>query len=529
MNSTRLAFAIIASLTSFLSSPETSAATDELHLYSKCYSDLTGTHLPSNDSHLSAVRNGTQSAIDACLEILDLASLQSDGLTKAESQNLPTRDQTIALNVLSHFHDFHRGWFSSVNFQNALQLNDPDAMEDIYDLYQAADYISYALFQPNEDYRNILSGTQTFRTIREYDSEDGVITSSPAENFVHDQGYLIANDIKGNMAYQSLPKWTPLMLERGTLHGFRKHTNSELNQKIYVNHSRNATGEVVTAVNYLKGKGGGLIGSPSYFMGTSGLGRTGNNIWEYQNGTSVIARRWAKSIFSDLFCRELPVADYQDIQKYIRPNSDLPFRSNPSCAQCHTSMDGMAAVSRNLSPKPAVRTAIPPDQTLNFVNSVHLHEFPVSPIPNAPRKSDGSIIYYQTDPNAALPSESDYFSIPSSGDSHFHEREPSGRFVYRSASGVLMDRSINSLEALGHLISQMDDFYSCTAQRYWNFFTGDSINYSSTITNEDPARTTLRDQIKSWGADLKKNQNLKQLIEEILRSSVYQEKSLERP
>jgi hypothetical protein len=76
-------------------------------LFIRCFSHLTQTRPTDTFSMnlLTEIRAGTKSAVNACMEVLDGAALDSDTgmIMDAEGQ--------VGKNVLRIFYDFHRSWF----------------------------------------------------------------------------------------------------------------------------------------------------------------------------------------------------------------------------------------------------------------------------------------------------------------------------------------------------------------------------------------------------------------------------------
>lgn len=497
--------------------------TDELLVFTKCYSDLTGTRVSSDHPYVSQVASGELKADEACMNLFSMAELTSSGLTVAEQNSYSSTDQEIARSILQNFYRNHRTWFPSDDIQAGISQSFVGAEEDIYDRYQAANQVSYLLFS-DQNYQNLLRGTQTVKSIREVASPaTGVITGTASTSFVHDQGVLLVDP---SLSYVDLPKFSPLLIQEGELRGFKPLTSAEQSQFIWIPTSIGNSVQSVVRTNYLKGYGGGALGSASYFLLNSGLGRAANGAWYYANGTSRIARRWSNSILKDFMCRDLPVVQYSDVAQYTRPESSLPYRQGPSCVQCHATMDSMGAIARNLSPKPSTFVYVAPPNDLLYRSSVHVTQMPTSPIPGSALKPDGNPAYYQTDPSAYLTAEDDYFAVESDG--QFYRRPPNGRLIMRDWSGNLTDKEIVGLEELGQELTQIDDYYMCAAQRYYQFFTGDTEpNFTSSASSDEEVESS-RQAIIEWGRQLRSGQSLKALIRSIFQSDIYRRKALEK-
>lgn len=242
-----------------------------------------------------------------------------------------------------------------------------------------------------------------------------------------------------------------------------------------------------------KSDGGGVMGTPAYLL--SNYGRRDR---ETMNGGAVMPRRLARAIYKDVLCRDVPVIRMSDATGFVQTNptsSTPPFRTGAACMQCHASMDPMAATARNFYFTDDNHN---PDTT----NAKHLYKFPVT-----------------------SPAETGIVDA----DPIFHTRPSNGRLFYRSYDGTLIDRAVTSIADLGQKISEGNDFYACTAARYYKFFTGINVNLQDAGDSTLPALTAgdvyYRNQVIQLGQSLKTSQNLKTLIQEIMSLDVYKRAS----
>ena len=96
---------------------------------------------------------------------------------------------------------------------------------------------------------------------------------------------------------------------------------------------------------------------------------------------------------------------------------------------------------------------------------------------------------------------------------------------FRTYKGELIDRSVNSIENLGTVISEQDDYYSCFAKRYYSYFLGIEVELG------DPGNILYpqlngpdqyhRSKVIDLGLRLKNHKSLRQLILDIIASADY--------
>jgi len=238
--------------------------------------------------------------------------------------------------------------------------------------------------------------------------------------------------------------------------------------------------------------GGGLLGDPIFL-----LLNAGREVVHISDGALHMYRRWAKVILTDLLCRDLPAVRNGDGQPFVQINSSIPFRSAESCMQCHSSMDRMAAVARNLL---FVRSAIP-----------------------GPGNNHSSLAFARM-PASLPPTGQDPIS-PETSDQYFQKRPPTGELYFRSYNGELIRMNINDLSGLGDALSQQKDFYACTAKKYYRYFTGIDATLADLGDSLVPPLTNFeilhRNQVIELGMSLMQHQSTSKLIAEIMKTVTY--------
>jgi hypothetical protein len=184
-----------------------------------------------------------------------------------------------------------------------------------------------------------------------------------------------------------------------------------------------------------------------------------------------------------------------DVGNEVYPNSKIPFRKDKSCMRCHISIDPMANSIRHVyevrsSPKYGIFVASP--RILAEVSPSHKpsHEMVDS-------------------------------------DTHFYKRPTEGKLFFRTYDGKLINQAVSSVQELGTALASTDDFYICTAKKYFEFFTGVSVpidDYANeSYQTDDTQLLAYREFVIKLGLDLKKSQSLQKMIGKIFESPIYQD------
>ncbi|MCB0342672.1 MAG: hypothetical protein H6626_06105 [Pseudobdellovibrionaceae bacterium] len=440
----------------------------EVELYQRCTSQITQARQPLSQDLRVKLARGEVDPITECLKILDRAAFVGENNTQIVDVN-----DDLAKKVLRTFHSFHFTWFRVKTMPSAGNTGLLHGTEDIYDISTPALYYTRALFHPKMQVADIVKGKQNYRFIR---SNQNPVRSARSQ--MTKDKYIYVND-------------PPPFAAIGDLLGARNPGVMAYNYE-YLNLSNAmVTGQV--EVN--KSVGGGLLTNPVYlranFQEVQGF---------FSNGAERMPRKWAKSVFSDLLCRELPVIRRGDVSpEFYNGDVNDPsvpgFRTARSCAQCHASMDRMSAVIRNFK-----------------YNSIGLG--------NADYLRGAHFMEYVEPTEAA---ETENWRVKP--EAKFWKRPGSGNFFYRTSSGQLINQYVNGPEELGQTLADLDDFYLCTAKRYYSYFTGIDVEVAD---HGDPDRVplTAKDQeilgrVKKLATELKTHQRLRNLVESILRDPNY--------
>jgi hypothetical protein len=254
--------------------------------------------------------------------------------------------------------------------------------------------------------------------------------------------------------------------------------------------------------------GGGIVSSLAYL--SLNLGR---NLSQKMDGGLYAARRWSKTLFNDVLCRQAPTLRLADVTALDlvmptnAPNagSAPPFRSGQTCMSCHGSLDPMAYAVRNFSYSGGSTTD----------NSVHMLLNSVgSGLPALPT------VY----------SDKDGFPFVNS-DLNFYQRSPTGMLRYRSYDGTLVDVPVTGAAGLGAQIANTNDLYACAASRYFRFFTGINVNLQdpggdNSVTLGVGDQYYLNKVTQTYAPAFKQSQSLQSLIRAIISDPIYQKASM---
>lgn len=470
---------------------EGGSAADNLNptaLLSRCYSNITNQHLPFNHPLRAQVKNGL-SPIDACLTIFDKATLNASG---ANIGRTVAPIDAEAQSVLQTFNDLHRTWFSNDKIGGI--LFDPEFLPNatlMHDLGEPGLHFTRALFTPSVPASEVVTGDSVIEALRSNGPQRNESLSIPFHG---------ATAPYTTPAAFNILAITPIAMElvqTGQLQGVRqvKLNPNKINAKGFYGYLNPYLNQPIYTQRSL---GGGILGTPSYLL--MNMGPVNGS-----DGGVTMPRRWAKTVLKDLLCRDIPVIRLSDAAPFVEPKpvAGTPsFRTGQSCMSCHASIDPASGVIRNLT-----QVLIPYDETNSAtsvqINSPQIHQYPVT--------QPASLALTNSDP-------------------YFPQRPPTGSFYFRNYAGNLVNEPVMGIAGLGKVLSEQEDLYICAASRYFQYFTGIRVSM------QDPGDPTsipmtgdqqsYYNQVVQWGIELKKTQNLRGLIKNILQSNVYQKVGL---
>lgn len=419
----------------------------------RCYAQLTQTRLSLTSPLIAQVKNNTKDPITACLEVLDSARFVAPAFTQINAAAPAAKD------VLQAFHHLHASWFENKQFILINEQGKTEHTRAALDVTAPAAFFTKALFDPNLKFSSAVLTNSNFSPVRSI--------ASPTQTQIPP------------ITYNTYPTGF-IFAPVGDLLGVS---------------NRVGITQPGTTANVSLSFGAGMLGTQSYLMSTVNE-RSGFS----SNGSVNMPRKWAKSVFHDLLCRNLPAARQSDGAPFVDLASDAPFRRSTSCVHCHASMDRMSAVMRN------------------FV----YHD-------SGAGNYAGNIFTVKNATQTA--STGNWLSI---GNSAFSRMTPAtGVLFYRNYQGRLIDQNVSNLADLGLKISESDDFYICAAKRYYEYFMGVNADIGDLGDPSRPVSLSAAEQkhreiVINLGLSLKTHQSVRTTIESILRMPAYKKSDFNR-
>jgi hypothetical protein len=441
-----------------------SSPADELSpiaLFNRCYGTIVRERLPKSHRFYHDVKSGDMDPVDACMQVLEDSQF---------SEQSP--DPTEKVKVIQTFSDFHRRWFQTDNYTSVLPVGEVYGAVTrlLHDPGEPAHYVTRAVFG-GQDYSSIVTEASGLVALRQPGDLEAVHPGAGGMG-----GFMYNNGTNPEVPY------APPLQGTGDVVGIVRtvdkpeYAGAVLNPVI---HNDITFGNVVPYPKPLPlfaHFGGGVIGSQSYLMLNFG------RVFEDNDGGMRVPRRWAKAVVQDLLCRDVPAIRLEDAEPLVDANSQLPFRKQASCMQCHGALDPLADTARNLRYVGTVADFI------KYSVSIQMGAYDVT------------------------------------GQS-YATSEPTGKLVYRSYTGDLVSLDVKGLGGVGQAISQSDDFYVCAASRYFELFTGLRVNLQDlgdkSSQKLDAANLAYRKRVIGLGLELKKHNSVLKLIREILKTDFY--------
>lgn len=494
-------------------------------LVSRCYSHLTGERLPLNSPYRKTPPTTEEQAFKVCDDIIDSAILETQtGYVKQHSTN------TMGLKVLRNLYDFHRSWFGTDMF-SGMQGSNPEHIlgtTDNFDSTEAALFLTRATFagpdNPHARYSSILQGQIGAHALREIDPEVNNRRSFPGNllpsRFRADREAIPAMLLvkKPNVTFRRSDINTTTTMnvsdpvQVGELVGIKDDKRililpnynpfTERHNPVFslgALNSQSAVADVnyVTGFNLYENQGGGILGLNSFIYLHWGL-----DPGVLQSGSLKMGRRWTEKIFNSLMCRQLPVLRVSDISMYKSSGDATDFRKSDSCLSCHSTMDQMAAVGRNILISGS-------DSDYSFATPAKF-----------------SHVIGRLKPGPSLGNVWPDRDVP-----NYHLTQPSGRVHYRTSDGTLVDRQVASFENVGAVLKESPDFYNCAAARYFELFTGIKMHlydrgdpaHLSRVSTESALTKEVRAYLTSVTTDFRQHQNVRTVLKQLIRSKYYKD------
>lgn len=477
-------------------------------LFSRCYSQLTGKPVPLNHAVMNQIKAGAKSALTACSELLDKATLGGDGY-------LTNRYDSEARAVLSNLNKFHRSWFSANTVEQIQDFNNEISIgtSDVFDATEPGLSITRAVFAQNGRYDEVLTLPTGVTGLREdnptWTTLYGYIYSYPTRrlagnnvNFANNGFHFMpVGGVGFTLDGNNVPGIGFPVIQVGDLIGVKATSNYAVVPNVSMEPLGNAglRGDNEPGLNYsynfYQTQGGGVLGSPIYVLLNFGHGRNLKS-----DGGYKLPRRWSQTNMNTFLCASLPALRESDVASMVISSSSLSFRQASSCVQCHANLDQMASTIRN---------SVMANSNYGRTN---------------PEYHKTTLLLPQYRPELGAVG-----GWPSEPVANYHRTAPTGKLFFRSMTGELVDRSVANVSELGAAMTQTSDYYTCAAKRYFEFFTGISValydrtNPANASLNKTLSEQSIRDRkyVEGLGEELRRSQSVKSVIKQIMTSDYY--------
>lgn len=441
----------------------------EVTILNKCYSQLVNKRISPDHRLVQAVIKKEITGSQGCYQLVDEIEFDSKGLLTPKTKE--------SVEILRTFQKIHDSWFPRFNFNISTQ-DFPNT--DFYDANEMGYHFTWVLFK-DEKLKNALTKKRSFKGIREsekdhlYFIDRRIRGHRQLRKNHHTHKWKIGgseeedgDDYQGPVSF-----WDPELIEFGKLIGLSPFSKTD--NKI----QRWLGGKKIVEYDTLAPKGGGVIGSVPYLLLNT------EHIDQRNDGGNKLHRRWATSITSDLLCRNLPILNQNEVSSFIKKKSKIGFRKKADCMNCHSTIDSMAAVIRNLENYNSG------DVDIHYtIRNIFMHQ------PNRVHTGD----------------------LPDSMESFFQTR-PEGRFIHKDIYGKRLNQKVSNLNELGQALASTKDFYYCFTKRYFEFFTGISVDIE--VVDWNKSSDPIIAFVKESSEKLKKTQDVGQLLQEIFKSPFY--------
>lgn len=456
-------------------------------IYRRCYIRMVRLVPNEADPLLLAAEAGTKSGDAACLELFDRAKLTTAGV-------LANRSDLEAHKILRTFHDLHMSWFQSKNHGFIA------ATDVVRDLEEPALYYLRAAFLPSTPFRSVVTLNQGLAGVRDqksYPAEKGAFISQRVARHPADFPYTAST------LFTSVYRETPIrsngtfgpfvnkvvvipdanIVEVGDIAGVKASVAIPMpGFRFVASNEAEISNSVKSGMATFNGNahfGGGIVGSQSFVMTNMNL-----SAGQVPKDYDLINRRLTARVYEDLLCHVLPTLTDADVASEVLSTSPHTFQQGVSCMRCHSSIDGLAFGYRNLVAY--VSAANPDKETQNF----GLNYSGIGMLPQLP------------------------------GATTFALKAPSGRLHYRElVTGNRRDDTFTGLAALGNLLGNSNDLYTCAAKRYYRFFTG--VDVDLTKPASAPLDKIHQDKVLDLGAKFKTHQSVRTLLQQIFQSDAF--------
>jgi hypothetical protein len=464
-----------------------------IEVYTRCYLQLSGLLPDTSSADYKAVEKGSLSADKACQNVFERARLGTNGIMK-------NRSDVVGRHVLERLNGLHRDWMSQKYFNG---LSTYSAM--VIDEEEPALYFTRAALTEGQNYSSVFTYNSELKGYRV--PLNGTALPNMERKRLFGRASYFNADVPDNVFRLGFYQWDPVknsfittpatvdlgdsqQIPFGVLEGVVAAPQIVLpnyylaRQVASLPDLRPQLRTIASsgiAIN--KHFGGGILGSQGFILTNTNL-----VVRQLPQDESVIHRRLTSRVYQDLLCHTLPTLTVEDVKKDVQPSSPMPFRQSASCMQCHTSLDPMAYGYRHLSIERTFSAGL-----TDRMYGHHVDHIVESPLVNNPK--------------------------------YFTTQTPIGHYAYRSlVDGKLMSGQFNTLTQLGSVLAQSDDFYRCSAKKYYKYFTGVDVQ----MVSREPAgsaEAVHQNMVLTLASKLKSTGSLSEMLKALFGSSIYQSRN----
>ena len=486
----KLVVGALFALASF-SSAEASTELSELEIYKRCFMKLTRTVVGDTSPFVADVKAGKLTGATACLRLVQRAQFP------AATGVLANPADEVAIDVIRTLHGLHRSWF-----QTPIVPNNATTFPLLADMEEPALYFTRAALKKNERFDSVVKSTTGLTGIRARPAADKISNFKAQRFFAYGGTMPYKDDPFFRLSYvdPTTRKTTHIAVpdseitQSGSLVGVRNATPLVVPQTIMAGVQQEVGGELAAAmakqklnVDIRKHYGSGVIGSQSFMIMNANLG---GRILPFEE--SKINRRLTARIYQDVLCHQLPTLTAADADLEVDPKSEHPFRALRTCMQCHSSIDPLAMAYKG------------------FFHTI------TSGNPQVPAQVEG------------VPMIHAFVLAPVAGAKQFNLQAPTGRLKYREhITGKLVEQEVNGIGAIGPVLAQNKDLYTCAAKRYYQFFTGIDaplMKLDPTLKNYE-ANKFHQDQVVELAETLERTQKVEEVFKLIFNSPAFKSRN----
>lgn len=471
---------VLLMIVSFHESWAGSVRLNPLQLFDRCVAHFSQSEVKLDHALRTDVKNG-KSAVDACMEFFDQALIADNSVQMSDPNS------EFGQKIMMTMHRLHASWFETNALSFNLRERDTRGAENVYDATEPALYFTRSLFREDIPFKDIMTAQGHLRARRTL----GVPTRPRI--FASDTSDIIFG---ANTPYPQV----------GNLNGVYQVADGDITANYSFLSSRISPGNTISGTRPIFNHfGGGILGNTTYLLTSI---REGGSNYKTDGGLKM-PRKWSKSVFSDLLCRELPVLNDEDALPFVAPQSSIPFRQSKSCVKCHATIDRFAGVLRGFRyDESNVYNTDYPARFGHVAAEIRFH----------PKD------YSSRQANKITPELSAESEWPTEPDTNYYRRPANGVLYYRDYQGSLVNVPVASIDELGAKLALQMDPYLCVASRYYSYFMGVQVKISHAKTKLSTHQKKHYDRVLSLARSLKDDsyQSLRSLIKRIISFEDYQ-------